>query len=111
MQFKTNHSPGPFEIHHEDGDWFILDVNGRIIAETWGADNEDMSEVNRHLFCASPSMLEYMMERAKKLSEEISYGDSVADHFELIGYMEPEKREELQTILSILKDAGVEVVE
>ena len=31
MKFKTNHSPGPLEIHFEDGDWFILDANGRII--------------------------------------------------------------------------------
>ena len=94
MQFKTNHSPGPFEIHHEDGDWFILDVNGRIIAETWGADNEDMSEVNRHLFCASPSMLEYMMDRAKMMS---IYGFSAVEN------------SELKRILAILKDAGVEV--
>ena len=67
---------------------------------------------SKHLIVASVhAMAGYMMGRAKTLSEEISYGDLVADHFELIGYMEPEKREELQTILSILKDAGIEVVE
>ena len=75
----------------------------------WVATVSNKSDMD--LLLTSPKMAEYMMERAKKLSEEISYGDSVADHFELIGYMEPEKREELKTILSILKDAGIEVVE
>ena len=108
MQFKTNHSPGPFEIHHEDGDWFILDVNGRIIAETWGADNEDMSEVNRHLFCASPSMLEYMIERAKYISTELSSDKFIFNRYNTL-YRK--LYEELQQILAILKDAGVEVIE
>ena len=75
----------------------------------WVANVSNKDDVN--LIIAAPKMAEYMMERSKKLSEEISYGDLVADHFELIGHMEPEKREELKTILSILKDAGVDVVE
>ena len=75
----------------------------------WVATVSNKSDMD--LFIASPKMAEYMMERSKKLSEEISYGDLVADHFELIGHMEPEKREELKTILSILKDAGIDEVE
>ena len=95
MEFKTNHSPVPFEIHHEDGDWLILDANGRIIAETWGADNEDMSEANRDLFVSAPAMLEYMVDRARMMS---IYGFSAVEN------------SELKRILAILKDAGVEVV-
>ena len=95
MQFKTKHSHGPFEVHFEDGDWFILDANGRIIAETWGADNEDMSEANRNLFAQAPAMLEYMMDRARMMS---IYGFSAVEN------------SELKRILAILKDAGVEVI-
>ena len=102
MQFKTKHSHGPFEVHFEDGDWFILDANGRIIAETWGADNEDMSEANRNLFYAAPSMLEYMMDRANCIEKEICLG---------VCYDPDGSKEELQTILSILKDVGMEVIE
>ena len=103
MKFKTNHSPGPWSFDCHD----IRDADGHYIIDTDDVQNIfDVKAITQ-----IPAMLEYMMDRAKKLSEEISYGDSVADHFELIGYMEPEKREELQTILAILKDAGVEVVE
>lgn len=100
MEFKTKHSPTPFEIHHEDGDWLILDANGRIIAETWGADNEDMSEANRDLFVSAPAMLEYMIDRADFISNVLSKYGSIEIY-----------REELKRILAILKDAGVEVIE
>ena len=108
MQFKTNHSPWPFEIHHEDGDWLILDSNGRIIAETWGADNEDMSEANRDLFCAAPSMLKYMIERAKYISTELSSDKFIFNRYNTL-YRK--LYEELKRVLAILKDAGVEVIE
>ena len=105
MKFKTNHSPGPLEIHFEDGDWFILDANGRIIAETWGADNEDMSEANRNLFYAAPAMLEYMMDRAKAIHDMLLWQPNWE------GKPVPWQRLELDKIMAILKDAGVDVVE
>lgn len=108
MQFKTNHSPWPFEIHHEDGDWLVLDSNGRIIAETWGADGEDMNEANRNLLAMAPAMLNYMMDRAKELHDFIYDGVLSIGNARRIY---KEEFEELQRILAILKDAGVEVVE
>ena len=62
------------------------------------------------LISQAPAMLDYLIERAGFLEKEIEYADSVADHFELIGFTEPEKREELSRLLEIIKAAGVEVV-
>ena len=105
IEFKTNYTEKfinntPERNFHYD----LINQYG-----PWVATVSNKSDMD--LFIASPKMAEYMMDRAKTLSEEILYGDSVADHFELIGHMEPEKREELKTILSILKDAGIDVVE
>lgn len=118
IEFKTNYTHGPWDRMY---DWSIYQKYGPKICDIlpWKVDGDsDLAELklvedtaNINLILNAPKMAEYMMERSKKLSEEISYGDLVADHFELIGHIEPEKREELKTILSILKDAGVEVVE
>ena len=98
MQFKTNHSPGPFTVQ-EDSDehnCLILDASGNTIAEQWSTSSDVVDAANMHLFKAAPSMLEYMMDRARMMS---IYGFSAVEN------------SELKRILTILKDAGVEVVE
>ena len=97
MQFKTNHSPGPFDVHNE----LIIDDNGQIIAESWGAKSKNICEADKKLFKTAPAMLEYMMDRAKELYRTKDWISSTRD----------EEDEEYRRILSILKDAGVEVVE
>ena len=104
MKFKTNHSPGPFTVQ-EDSDehnCLILDVAGNTIAEQWSTSSDVVDASNIKLFKAAPAMLEYMMERANSIEKELSLG---------VCYDNDGNKEELQTILSILKDAGVEVVE
>lgn len=102
MKFKTNHSPGPFDVHNE----LIIDDNGQIIAESWGAKSKNICEADKKLFKTSPSMLEYMIYRAKTIDQTINTINAN-------GMIRPTKHEdeELQRILAILKDAGVEVVE
>lgn len=62
------------------------------------------------LLIASPKMAKYMMGRAKELHEEINMY-----HCNPSSWVDEDIKKdtinELQTILSILKDAGVEVVE
>lgn len=98
MQFKTNHSPGPFSIHEEDefANCMILDSEGYRIAEQWSTSSDVVDVANMNLFKAAPSMLEYMMDRARMMS---IYGFSAVEN------------SELKRIMAILKDAGVEVVE
>ena len=94
MQFKTNHSPGPWVFDCHD----IRDANGHYIIDT--DDIQKMSDIKA--ITQIPTMLEYMMERANCIEKEICLG---------VCYDPDGSKEELQTILSILKDAGVEVVE
>ena len=104
MKFKTNHSPGPFTVQ-EDSDehnCLILDVAGNTIAEQWSTSSDVVDASNIKLFKAAPAMLEYMMDRANCIEKEICLG---------VCYDPDGSKEELQTILSILKDAGVEAVE
>ena len=65
----------------------------------WVATVSNKSDMD--LFIASPKMAEYMMDRANCIEKEIRLG---------VCYDPDGSKEELQTILSILKDAGVEVV-
>ena len=98
MQFKTNHSPGPFTVQ-EDSDehnCLILDAACNTIAEQWSTSSDVVDAANKHLFKAAPSMLKYMMARAKMM---YIYGFPAVEN------------SELKIILAILKDAGVEVVE
>ena len=107
MQFKTNHSPGPFTVQ-EDSDehnCLILDVAGNTIAEQWSTSSDVVDASNIKLFKAAPAMLEYMMERAKLLHEQTEINDSQFND----GYKP--RKEELKKILAILKDAGVDVIE
>ena len=88
MQFKTNHSPGPWSFDFHD----IRDANGHYIIDT--DDIQKMSDIKA--IAQVPAMLAYMMARARAMS---IYGFSAAEN------------SELKRILAILKDAGVEVVE
>ena len=88
MQFKINHSPGPWSFDCHD----IRDADGHYIIDT--DDIQKMSDIKA--IAQVPSMLEYMMYRARMMS---IYGFSAAEN------------SELKRILAILKDAGVEVVE
>ena len=97
MQFKTNHSPGPWSFDCHD----IRDANGHYIIDT--DDIQNIFDVNA--ITQIPTMLEYMMERAKLLHEQTEINDSQFND----GYKP--RKEELKKILAILKDAGVEVVE
>lgn len=100
MKFKTNHSPGPFSIQEENEEFncLIIDAMGYTIAEQWSISSDVVDAANLNLFKAAPVMLEYMMDRARNFASWISNGTS----------REGEK-EELERILAILKDAGVEV--
>ena len=60
------------------------------------------NKTDMELYIAAPKMAEYMMERANSIEKELSLG---------VCYDNDGNKEELQTILSILKDAGIEVVE
>ena len=88
MKFKTNHSPGPWAFDAHD----IRDANGHYIIDT--DDIQKMSDIKA--ITQVPAMLEYMMDRARMMS---IYGFSAVEN------------SELKRILTILKDAGVEVVE
>lgn len=104
MKFKTNHSHGPFSIQEENefANCMILDSEGYKLAEQWSTSSDVIDAANMNLFKAAPSMLEYMMDRANCIEKEICLG---------VCYDPDGSKEELQTILSILKDAGVEVIE
>ena len=93
MQFKTNHSPGPWSFDCHD----IRDANGHYIIDT--DDIQNIFDVKA--ITQIPTMLEYMMDRANCIEKEICLG---------VCYDPDGSKEELQTILAILKDAGVEVV-
>jgi hypothetical protein len=109
MQFKTNHSPGPFTVQ-EDSDehnCLILDAAGNTIAEQWSTSSDVVDAANMNLFKAAPSMLEYMIERAKYISTELSSDKFI---FKRYNTLYRKFYEELERILAILKDAGVEIV-
>lgn len=72
----------------------------------WVANVSNKDDVN--LIIAAPKMAEYMMDRAKKISSGLS---SDQYRFNPHDTRAIGMNEELQTILSILKDAGVEVVD
>ena len=94
MQFKTNHSPGPWSFDCHD----IRDANGHYIIDTDDVQNIfDVKAITQ-----IPAMLEYMMDQAKEISSFLQ--DKWPDDFKT-------SRHELKKILAILKDAGVEVVE
>ena len=93
MQFKPNHSPGPWSFDCHD----IRDANGHYIIDT--DDIQNIFDVKA--ITQIPTMLEYMMDRAKEISSFLQ--DKWPDDFKT-------SRHELKTILAILKDAGVEVV-
>ena len=98
MQFKTNHSPGPWSFDCHD----IRDANGHYIIDTDDVQNIfDVKAITQ-----IPAMLEYMMERAEYLNEITSSPDDSQ-------FNDATKRNkaELKRILGILKEAGVEVVE
>ena len=97
MQFKTNHSPGPWSFDCHD----IRDANGHYIINT--DDIQNIFDVKA--ITQIPTMLEYMMEREKLLHEQTEINDSQFND----GYKP--RKEELKKILAVLKDAGVEVVE
>ena len=80
------------------------EINGSIVASIY-------CDYDANLISQAPAMRDYMIKRAEVLENELKYADSIADHFELIGFTEPEKREELTRIIEIIKAAGVEVVE
>lgn len=94
MKFKTTHSPGPWVFDCHD----IRDANGHYIIDTDDVQNIfDVKAITQ-----ITAMLEYMMDRANCIEKEICLG---------VCYDPDGSKEEHQTILSILKDAGVEVVE
>ena len=96
MQFKTNHSPGPWALDdYDDGRLAYINTMSFNIAIS-GTDRDIL------LCIAAPKMLEYMMDRANCIEKEICLG---------VCYDPDGSKEELQTILSILKDAGIDVVE
>ena len=97
MKFKTNHSPGPWVFDCHD----IRDTNGYYIIDTDDVQNIfDVKAITQ-----IPTMLEYMMDRAKALHDMLLW------HPNWEGKPVPWQRLELDKILAILKDAGVEVVE
>ena len=98
MQFKTNHSPGPWSFDEHD----IRDKNGFYITDAEII--RDPGDIKPIVMI--PAMLEYMMERAEYLNEITSSPDDSQ-------FNDATKRNkaELKRILGILKDAGVEVVE
>ena len=96
MQFKTNHSPGPWALDdYDDGRLAYINTMGFNISIS-GTDSDIL------LCIAAPKMVEYLMDRAKEISSFLQ--DKWPDDFKT-------SRHELKTILAILKDAGVEVVE
>ena len=97
MQFKTNHSPGPWSFDCHD----IRDANGHYIIDTDDVQNIfDVKAITQ-----IPAMLEYMMDRAKALHDMLLWQPNWE------GKPVPWQRLELDKILAILKDAGVEVIE
>ena len=96
MQFKTNHSPGPWALDdYDDGRLAYINTMSFNISIS-GTDSDIL------LCIAAPKMVEYLIDRANCIEKEICLG---------VCYDPDGSKEELQTILSILKDAGVEVVE
>ena len=96
MQFKTNHSPGPWALDdYDDGRLAYINTMSFNISIS-GTDSDIL------LCIAAPKMVEYLIDRANCIEKEICLG---------VCYDPDGSKEELQTILSILKDAGVEAVE
>ena len=96
MQFKTNHSPGPWALDdYDDGRLAYINTMNFNISIS-GTDSDIL------LCIAAPKMVEYLIDRANCIEKEICLG---------VCYDPDGSKEELQTILSILKGAGVEVVE
>ena len=98
MQFKTNHSPGPWALDdYDDGRLAYINTMGFNISIS-GTDSDIL------LCIAAPKMVEYLIDRAKLLHEQTEINDSQFND----GYKP--RKEELKKILAILKDAGVEVI-
>ena len=93
MKFKTNHSPGH---------WFVANrahlISGNTEIAIFHKDDDWEKEQNANISAITqvPAMLEYMMDRADFLSR--------FTHIASYAW-------ELKTLLAILKNAGVEVVE
>lgn len=100
MKIKTNHSPGPWALDdYDDGRLAYINTMGFNIAIS-GTDSDIL------LCIAAPKMVEYLIDRAKILEQTITT-------IRANGLFRPTRHEdaELEKILAILKDAGVEVVE
>ena len=93
MQFKTNHSPGPWVAA---GGYHLISGNTEIAIFHKDDDWEKEQGANISAIVQVPAMLEYMMDRADFLSR--------FTHIAIYAW-------ELKTLLAILKNAGVEVVE
>ena len=98
IEFKTNYTEKfinntPERNFHYD----LINQYG-----PWVATVSNKSDMD--LFIASPKMAEYMMERAKSLHDMLLWQPNWE------GKPVPWQRLELDKILAILKDAGVEVV-
>ena len=63
------------------------------------------NKTDMELYIAAPKMAEYMMNRAEKLHNILSWETNWKDK------PVPDQKIELDKIVSILKDAGIEVVE
>lgn len=94
IEFKKNYSED--FTYYKTGELVFYDEDNMEL-EMYGPDVD--------LLIAAPRMAEIMMERAKEL-------DQIINAIRANGMFRSTKQEEdkLQTILSILKDAGVEVV-
>ena len=102
IKFKTNYTEKFINNTPErDFHYDLINQYG-----PWVANVSNKDDVN--LIIAAPKMAEYMMDRAKRL-DFLFYGTGLSREECERHY--PSDWEELQTILSILKDAGVEVVE
>lgn len=98
IEFKTHYTEKFINITPDNN------FNYQLVNQygPWVATLDIKSDVD--LLIASPKMAEYMMSRAKTL-------DQIINTIRANGMVRPTRHEEaeLQSILSILKDAGIEI--
>lgn len=99
IEFKTNYTEKSINITPDNNlNYDLVNQYGPWVATV-------SNKADMELYISAPQMAEYMMDRAKELYKAIGWETNWKDK------PVSNKKIELNRILSILKDAGIEVVE
>ena len=106
MKFISKHTEGPWDSDTKIKNSLPVcysEINGIIVASIY-------CDYDANLISQAQAMLDYMIERAKKLDASISLTGSSDILMQAFGDFQKEDKQELTRIIEILKAAGVEVI-